>query len=84
MLLISSLGAADLVSAGVRAGIVRESPFAGTSGLAPHLEGRRASYLEGVHHPVTFRLADVVMDIDLTLEQFRATGEMTAVIERYR
>jgi len=29
-------------------------------------------------------LADAVKDIDLTLEQFRATGEMTAVIERYR
>lgn len=74
MLFISSLAAAELVSAGSGAGIPPEASFAGMTRLAPHLEARRASYVEGVHEPVTFRLADAVKDLDLALEHFRAAG----------
>jgi len=74
MLFVSSLAAAELVATGTRSGVAREHSFAVLTRLAPHLAARSASFLESVHEPVTFRLADVVKDLDLALEHFRGAG----------
>jgi 3-hydroxyisobutyrate dehydrogenase/2-hydroxy-3-oxopropionate reductase len=74
MFFLSGLAAAELLSAGSRAGTAPEATFAEMAALVPHLEARRAGYVDGMHEPVTFRLADAVKDLDLALEHFRATG----------
>jgi 3-hydroxyisobutyrate dehydrogenase-like beta-hydroxyacid dehydrogenase len=74
MFFLSGLAAAELLSAGSRAGTTPEATFAEMAALVPHLEARRAGYVNRVHEPVTFRLADAVKDLDLALEHFRGTG----------
>ena len=74
MLFVSSLAAAELVATGTRSGVAREHSFGVLTRLAPHLAARSASYLESVHEPVNFRLADALKDLDLALEHFRGAG----------
>ena len=74
MLFVSSLAAAELVAIGTRSGVARKDTFGVLTRLAPHLAARSSSYLESVHEPVNFRLADAVKDLDLALEHFRGAG----------
>ena len=74
MLGLVSLGGAELLAAGERLGLDRETVFSILARYAPHLEGRRKGYVEGRHSPAMFEIRDMLKDLDLGLSLFQRAG----------
>lgn len=70
MLAITSTAGAELVEAGVRAGLTAQEAFEWVVRHAPYLEMRKSGYLGGPYEPVTFALRDMLKDVDLALALF--------------
>jgi len=76
--------AAELLAAGTRAGLPRDDIFWALARMVPYLKARERGYMEGVHEPVLFRLADMVKDLDLALSMYRESGAEAPLIEESR
>jgi 3-hydroxyisobutyrate dehydrogenase-like beta-hydroxyacid dehydrogenase len=74
MLGLVSLGGAELLAAGERSGLDRETVFSILAMYAPGLEGRRRGYVEGRHSPAMFAIRDMLKDLDLGLCLFQQAG----------
>jgi 3-hydroxyisobutyrate dehydrogenase-like beta-hydroxyacid dehydrogenase len=84
MLGVISAAAGELYNAGLRAGLDRERVWEVLTRLAPYLDARRAGYLEGRYEPVTFRLADMVKDLQLARDFYQEVGIDTPLSEKTR
>jgi 3-hydroxyisobutyrate dehydrogenase-like beta-hydroxyacid dehydrogenase len=84
MLGVVSLGAAELLAAGERAGLEREVVFSILTRFVPSLEGRRRGYVEGRHSPPMFAIRDLVKDLDLGLGLFHGAAAPVPVIALVR
>jgi 3-hydroxyisobutyrate dehydrogenase-like beta-hydroxyacid dehydrogenase len=62
--------AAELVTAGVKRGLSPDEGFEFMKRHAPYIETRKSGYLGGPYEPLTFRLRDMLKDVDLTLAEF--------------
>jgi len=69
--------AAELLSAGMAAGLSAEDVFWILSRFAPVLNGRKAGFLEQRYEPVTFALRDMVKDLRLALKLYQRSGAAT-------
>lgn len=76
--------AAELQAAGNEAGLSQEDVFWALQRMAPYLEVRKAGYLQQRYQPVMFTLRDMLKDIDLALEVYRAAGAEAPLIELTR
>ncbi len=70
MLAITAAAGAEMVEAGLRAGLTPDEAFEWVKRHAPYLETRKSGYLGGAHEPVTFALRDMLKDVDLALGLF--------------
>jgi 3-hydroxyisobutyrate dehydrogenase-like beta-hydroxyacid dehydrogenase len=52
--------------------------------MVPYLKARERGFMQDVHEPVTFRLRDMVKDLDLALEMFEDSDAETPVLEEVR
>lgn len=84
MLAVTHAAAAELVTAGVAAGLSPEDGFQFMVRHAPYLEMRKAGFLGGQYAPVTFRLADMLKDVDLALQTFDGQDFPMPVLEAVR
>jgi 3-hydroxyisobutyrate dehydrogenase-like beta-hydroxyacid dehydrogenase len=84
MLAITSAAGAEMVEAGVRAGLAREEAFEWVVRHAPYLETRKAGYLGGPYEPVTFALKDMLKDVDLGLALFDGPEFPMPIVEAVR
>ncbi len=73
---ISAL-AAEVVAAGVAAGVDVEDVFWVLTRFAPGLASRRAGYVEHRYEPVSFALRDAVKDLRLATDLFKRAGAET-------
>ena len=73
---ISAL-AAEVIAAGVAAGVDAEDVFAVLTRFAPGLASRRAGYVEHRYEPVSFALRDAVKDLRLATDLFKRAGAET-------
>jgi 3-hydroxyisobutyrate dehydrogenase-like beta-hydroxyacid dehydrogenase len=69
--------AAELVAAGVTAGLNIDDVFVLLSRIAPYLNTRKAGLVEHRYEPVTFALRDAVKDLRLATDLYRRTGATT-------
>jgi 3-hydroxyisobutyrate dehydrogenase-like beta-hydroxyacid dehydrogenase len=81
MLAITAAAAAELHAAGVASGLSSEDTFSVLARMVPHLEMRKAGYLEGRYEPVTFSLKDMLKDVRLGLDLYRRVSADTPVTE---
>ena len=79
MLAITAAAAAELQAAGVASGLSPEDTFSVLARMVPHLEPRKAGYLEGRYEPLTFSLRDMLKDVRLGLELYRTVGADTPI-----
>jgi 3-hydroxyisobutyrate dehydrogenase len=70
MLAITSAAGAEMVEAGLRAGLTRDEAFEWVLRHTPFLERRKSAYLGGPYEPLTFALKDMLKDVDLGLALF--------------
>jgi 3-hydroxyisobutyrate dehydrogenase-like beta-hydroxyacid dehydrogenase len=84
MLAITSAAGAEMVEAGVRAGLTREEAFEWVARHAPYLEMRKSGYLGGPYEPVTFALKDMLKDVDLGLALFDGPEFPMPIVEAVR
>jgi len=84
MLAITSAAGAEMVEAGVRAGLEREEAFEWVVRHAPYLETRKSGYLGGPYTPVTFALKDMLKDVDLGLALFDGPQFPMPIVEAVR
>jgi 3-hydroxyisobutyrate dehydrogenase-like beta-hydroxyacid dehydrogenase len=84
MLAITSAAGAEMVEAGVRAGLTREEAFEWVVRHAPYLEMRKSGYLGGAYEPVTFALKDMLKDVDLGLALFDGPDFPMPILEEVR
>jgi 3-hydroxyisobutyrate dehydrogenase len=84
MLAITSAAGAEMVEAGVRAGLTREEAFEWVVRHAPYLEMRKSGYLGGPYEPVTFALKDMLKDVDLGLALFDGPEFPMPIVEAVR
>jgi 3-hydroxyisobutyrate dehydrogenase-like beta-hydroxyacid dehydrogenase len=78
--------AAELETAGERAGLDPETVFDLLTRLVPSLVVRRAGYVEDRHEPTMFALRDLVKDLDLALRLFHrvdAHVPITALVREW-
>jgi 3-hydroxyisobutyrate dehydrogenase-like beta-hydroxyacid dehydrogenase len=73
---ISSL-AAELLAAGVGAGVKAEDVFFVLNRMAPVLNARKAYYLDHRYEPTLFAVRDIVKDLNLANELYRRVGAST-------
>jgi 3-hydroxyisobutyrate dehydrogenase-like beta-hydroxyacid dehydrogenase len=76
--------AAELLGAGTASGLDREQVFSLLVRMVPYLKARERGFMQDVHEPVTFRLRDMVKDLDLALEMFEDSDAETPVLEEVR
>ena len=69
--------AAELVAAGVSAGLDQEDVFWVFTRFAPYLAARKAGLVEHRYEPVMFALRDAVKDLTLATELYKKTGATT-------
>jgi 3-hydroxyisobutyrate dehydrogenase-like beta-hydroxyacid dehydrogenase len=81
MLAVTSAAAGELYNAGLRAGLDRERVWEVLIRMAPFLDARRASFMEGRYEPAMFRLADMLKDLELALGLYRDVGIETPLTE---
>jgi len=84
MLAITSAAGAEMVEAGVRAGLTRDEAFEWVVRHAPYLERRKSGYLGGPYAPVTFALKDMLKDVDLGLAVFDGPKFPMPIVEEVR
>lgn len=84
MLAITSAAGAEMVEAGVRAGLTREEAFEWVVRHAPYLDMRKSGYLGGPYEPVTFALKDMLKDLDLGLALFDGEDFPLPIVEAVR
>ncbi len=75
---ISSL-AAELLAAGVSAGLDAEDVFFVLNRMAPVLNARKAYYLDHRYEPTLFAVRDIVKDLNLATELYRRVGASTPI-----
>jgi 3-hydroxyisobutyrate dehydrogenase-like beta-hydroxyacid dehydrogenase len=73
---ISSI-AAELLAAGVSAGLKAEDVFFVLNRMAPVLNARRAYFLEHRYEPTLFAVRDIVKDLTLATQLFQRVGAST-------
>ena len=69
--------AAELMAAGMRAGLNADDVFSVISRIAPFLGARKAGFVEHRFEPVTFALRDAVKDLRLATELYKRNGTTT-------
>jgi 3-hydroxyisobutyrate dehydrogenase-like beta-hydroxyacid dehydrogenase len=74
MLAVTIAVAAELLTAGVKRGLTPDEAFEFMKRHAPYIETRKSGYLGGPYEPLTFRLRDMLKDVDLTLAEFDGTS----------
>jgi 3-hydroxyisobutyrate dehydrogenase-like beta-hydroxyacid dehydrogenase len=79
MLAITAAAAAELQAAGVASGLSPEDTFSVLGRMVPHLESRKAGYIEGRYEPLTFSLKDMLKDVRLGLDVYRMAGADTPI-----
>jgi 3-hydroxyisobutyrate dehydrogenase-like beta-hydroxyacid dehydrogenase len=84
MLAITSAAGAEMVEAGVRAGLTRDEAFEWVVRHAPYLDMRKSGYLGGPYEPVTFALKDMLKDVDLGLALFDGPDFPMPIVEAVR
>jgi 3-hydroxyisobutyrate dehydrogenase-like beta-hydroxyacid dehydrogenase len=84
MLAITAAAGAELVEAGLRAGLTPEEAFEWVKRHAPYLETRKSGYLGGPYAPVTFALRDMLKDVDLGLQLFAGPDFPMPITEAVR
>jgi len=80
------LVAAELETAGARAGLDRQTIFDVLTRFVPSLAMRGAGYVEDRHEPTMFALRDLLKDLDLALEVFHrvdAPVPVTALVREW-
>ncbi len=75
---ISSL-AAELLAAGMSAGLKAEDVFFVLNRMAPVLNARKAYYLDHRYEPTLFAVRDIVKDLNLATELYRRVGASTPI-----
>jgi 3-hydroxyisobutyrate dehydrogenase-like beta-hydroxyacid dehydrogenase len=78
---ISAL-AAEVLAAGVAAGVDKEDVFWVLTRFAPALGARRAGYVDHTYEPVTFALRDATKDLRLATELYSRAGANTPLINK--
>src|ERR1700682_4768945 len=66
--------AAELLTAGTKAGLNVEDIFASLSRVSPYLNSRKSGLVEHRYEPVTFALRDALKDVRLATELYRRVG----------
>ena len=84
MLAITAAAGAEMVEAGVRAGLTHEEAFEWVKRHAPYLETRKSGYLGGPYQPVTFALRDMLKDVELALAMFDGPDYPMPIVEAVR
>jgi 3-hydroxyisobutyrate dehydrogenase-like beta-hydroxyacid dehydrogenase len=84
MLMAISAVAAELLAAGMAAGLDSEDVFWVLTRLSPSLAARRAGYMEHKYEPVTFALRDAAKDLRLATEVYRRSGAPTPMTDTAR
>ena len=84
MLAIASAAGAEMVEAGVRAGLAREEAFEWVVRHTPYLEMRKSGYLGGPYEPLTFALRDMLKDVDLGLALFDGPDFRMPILDAVR
>jgi 3-hydroxyisobutyrate dehydrogenase-like beta-hydroxyacid dehydrogenase len=84
MLMGISAVAAELLAAGMAAGLDSEDVFWVLTRLSPSLAARRAGYMEHKYEPVTFALRDAAKDLRLATEVYRRSGAPTPMTDTAR
>jgi len=74
--------AAEVLAAGVAAGVDAEDVFWVLTRFAPALGARRAGYVEHRYEPVTFALRDAVKDLRLAADLFKRAGAATPLTDK--
>jgi 3-hydroxyisobutyrate dehydrogenase-like beta-hydroxyacid dehydrogenase len=75
---------AELMAAGVAAGLPPSDVFFVLNRIAPLLTQRKAGFVEHRYEPVTFALRDALKDLELAHQLFRRLGVSTPVSEDTR
>ena len=73
--------AAEVLAAGVAAGVDREDVFWVVTRFAPGLQGRRAGFVEHRFEPVTFALRDAAKDLRLATDVYHRVGAFTPIAD---
>jgi 3-hydroxyisobutyrate dehydrogenase len=84
MLAITAAAGAEMVEAGIRAGLTADEAFEWVKRHAPYLETRKSGYLGGPFEPVTFALRDMLKDVDLSLALFDGPRHPMPIVEAVR
>jgi 3-hydroxyisobutyrate dehydrogenase-like beta-hydroxyacid dehydrogenase len=75
MLGITTAAAAELLAAGVTAGLEPRQVFSILTRFAPGLGARERGFLEDEHTPTMFAVRDLVKDLDLALRTYAGTAD---------
>lgn len=73
--------AAEVLAAGVAAGVDPEDVFWVLTRFSPLLAGRRAGFMEHRFEPVTFALRDAAKDLRLATDVYRRVGAFTPIAD---
>ena len=75
---------AELLAAGVMAGLPAEEVFFVLNRISPLLTQRKAGFVEHRYEPVTFAMRDALKDLNLATELFRRLGASTPMTDKTR
>lgn len=84
ILAVTHAAAAELVTAAVARGLSADDAFQFMKRQMPYLEMRKSGYLGGPYEPLTFRLADMLKDVNLALGEFDGPGFETPILDAVR